>query len=68
MEMLFKEQKEFRKFDNSKFRVLENILDGNKYGVDGRLGFSDVCLTQIRQRLINSLLTRPDRTLCVLDC
>lgn len=73
MGMLYKEQKEHRKFDYSTFHVLEDILDVHK--VEGephiiyatnRVIFSSEQLKGIRQRLINSLLTRPDRTLCVL--
>ena len=66
MEMLFKEEKEFRKFDASGFIVLENIFDVQKYKDVVSYEQMMIKCVEIRQRLINSLLARPDRTLCVL--
>ena len=71
MEMLYKEQKEYRKWNQKRsFAVFENIFDAEKYDEAHQrygegAGFSDHGYEQIRQRLINSLLTRPDRIICV---
>ena len=71
MEMLYKEQKEYRKWNQKqKFDIFENIFDAGKYEIEDQSDiipeyFSRKGEEQIRQRLINSLLTRPDRIICV---
>lgn len=62
---LLKEQKEPRLWDKQSknfYQGLGSVFDMDKSGPEE---YQKDC-HGIRQRLINSLLTRPDRTLCVL--
>lgn len=67
MKMLYLEQKEDRNWAygaRGKFTLFEHVFSRPLDRPFGR--FTTQEYKEIRQRLINSLLTRPDRTLCVL--